>query len=122
MSEERFPTFQVAAAIGKHLRVKVTDWSTSPPTVNVAAATDEAIGFTNKQTFAAGDEVSVRLTNDACTTEVIAAGAFSAGASLYGAAGGKVDDASASSEHNLKLKAMEAASADGDQITAIPYE
>lgn len=122
MSEEAFPTFQVGAAIGKHRRVKVTDWTTSPPTIGVAAATDEAIGFTNKATFAAGELVSVRLTNQNVTTEVIAAGAFSAGAELFAAADGKVDDVSGSGEFALQLRAMEAATADDDQVTAIPFQ
>lgn len=65
---------------------------------------------------ALGDECSVALFNTGGTFEVLAAGAFSAGAVLHTVASGKVDDTPTGIG---RLVALEAATASGDIIEAI---
>lgn len=60
--------------------------------VTYADATDAYHGTTEQATFAAGDIVSVRLRTASGTRKMTAAGAISAGAAVFPAADGKVDD------------------------------
>lgn len=110
-------SFTAGGAIAQFLRVKLTAGKLA---IAGAGATDGAveIGTIEDAAFADGDVKAVRLRNAQGTKKMVAAGAFSAGAAVYGAAGGKVDDAVSGSAHGI---AMEAATADGDVVEVMPY-
>lgn len=88
------PTASVlaGAALSQFVRVKVTAVSTgsNPPTVDVAAATDQAIGYVQEGGIANGAIGNIRLIGR--QLEAVAANSFAVGAALYGAASGKVTD------------------------------
>jgi len=81
-----------------------------------ADAKDLAIGITLEK-VSDGDPVSIHPINAAGTVLVTAAGAFSRGDLLYGAADGKVDDIELGDPQYI---AFEAASGDGSQVEALP--
>lgn len=111
-------TFIANGALGAHVRVKVTAASaTTPPQVEIAGAGEQHVGVTE---FAAADgaEVSVRLRTQSGTVEVVASEALAVGASLYGAAAGKVADTSSGTAIGI---ALQAATADGDQIEMVDF-
>ncbi len=87
----------------------------SSGTVIYSDAGEAWIGIT-EQAKDSGEQVSVRLRTAAGTLKIMAAGAFSAGAQLYGAADGKVDDVATGQIFGM---ALGAATADGDIIEAI---
>ncbi|NIM61645.1 MAG: DUF2190 family protein [Acidobacteria bacterium] len=89
--------------------------TTSPPEVEYAGAGEQHIGHTERDA-ASGAEVAIRLRNAEGTRKATAAGAFSIGATIYGAASGKVDDAISGTAFGL---ALEAATADGDIVEII---
>ncbi len=95
-------TFLAAAAIGINLRVKITDATTAPPTINVAGASDPSIGVVEDAVLAAGP-ATVLLANAAGTRKMVATGAITGGNPVYAAALGKV----ASSGTVVEGKAME---------------
>ena len=97
-------------AIGQFLRVK------TPGSVDVAGALDQSFGTAFEATFAAG-EVSVMLKNAQGTQKMVAAGAISEGAYVYGAASGKV---SAVANGNVEGIARETVTTDGDIIEVQP--
>lgn len=98
-----------AAAIGQHLRVKTSG------ALAVAGATDISLGTMDLPCVEAGP-CSVRLRTAEGTRKMVASGAISKNASVYGAAGGKV----ASTGSVFEGTAMEDASADGDVIEVLP--
>lgn len=102
------------ADIADFVRVKLN----SDGTVSVAAATDAWIGISQEK-IVVGNYGSVRLRNAPGTFQVTASGAITVGAQLYPTASGKVDDA-AGTGNFTGLIAMEAATADGDIIEAVP--
>ncbi len=102
-------TFLGAAAIGVNLRVKITDGTTKPPTINVAGASDPSIGVTEAYLAAAGP-IAILLANAGGTRKMHATGAITSGNSVYAAAAGKV----ASSGSVVEGKAMETTAATGD--------
>lgn len=104
-------SFTAGAALNPFLRVKL-----SSGTVVVAGAGEEYIGVT-QQEAASGAQVSVKLRSGSGTVKVTAAGAFSAGADLYGAAGGKVDDTVSGS---IQFMALDAATAADDIVEVLP--
>ena len=106
-------TFEAGAAIARYLRVKL-----SSGVLAVAAATDPDIGTIERETFADGDLAPVRLRNAQGTRKMVAAGAITLHANVYGAAGGKVDDVE---NENFYGMALEAATADGDVIEVLLY-
>lgn len=115
-SVEEVKTFTANGAIGGKLRVKITAASaTVPPQVELAGAGEQHIGVT-EVAAADGEMIAVRLRNADGTHEVTAAGAFAVGAVLYGAASGKVDDASSGTAIGI---AVEAATADGDIVEVV---
>lgn len=102
-------TYLAAAAIGVNLRVKITDGTTKPPTINVAGASDPSIGVTEAAVLAAGP-VAILLANAQGTRKMSATGAITSGNTVYAAAAGQV----ASSGTVVEGKAMETTTADGD--------
>lgn len=81
-------TFEAGGALAQYLRVKLTSGKLA-----AAGASDTAIGQIETQAFAAGTFHAVRLPLANGTCKMVAAGAVTQYANVYGAAGGKVDDA-----------------------------
>jgi len=110
---EGHKTFTSGEALAAKRRVKIqSGTTTNPPEVVYADAGEQHIGVT-EYAVATATLVSVRLRTSGGTQEATAAGAFSVGATLYGAADGKIDDASSGTAIGI---ALEAATADGDQV------
>lgn len=107
-------SFLATAAIVKHALVKLA----SATTVTTAGLNELAIGTADAAAYAAGDPVSVSLFTKQGTFKCIAAGAFSAGAAVYGRASGQVDDIASGAK--LVGVAMEAATAQNDEIEVMP--
>lgn len=103
-------TYIAAASIGVNLRVKITDGTTTPPTINVAGATDASIGVTEAFVAAAGDRVAILLSNAQGTRKMHANGVITSGNTVYAAASGEV----ASSGTVVEGIAQETTTADGD--------
>lgn len=104
-----FPTG--GTAIARHLRVKL-----SAGVLAVAGIADEDIGTIEYDVFTSSTEASVRLKSATGTRKMVAAGAFSAGAVLYAAASGKVDDVVTAQRVGIALGAATAA---GDIIEVL---
>ncbi len=102
-------TYLGAASIGANLRVKITDGTTKPPTINVAGASDPSIGVTEEFLAAAGP-IAILLANAQGTRKMVATGAITSGNSVYAAAAGKV----ASSGTVVEGKAQETTTTTGD--------
>jgi len=111
MSQQRNSpaSFTAGEAIAAFRRVKI-----SGATVVYADAGEVGIGVA-QAAAANGATVTIRTHCHGGTFKVMAAGPFSAGATLYGAANGKVDDTVVGSPIYY---AMEAATADGDIVEA----
>lgn len=105
-------TFSASAALGINVRVKL-DGSGQ---LALAGATEQEIGTTCERALAANDLVPVETLCPGKVVLMVAAGAFSAYANLYGAASGKVDD---SSNENFVGIALEAASGDGSIVRVL---
>jgi len=105
--------FTAGAAIAQFLRVKL-----SAGVLAVAGATDEDLGTLEEAALAANDFVTVRLKNAQGTRKMVAAGAITQFANVYGASGGKVDDVS---NENFQGIALTAASGDGSVIEVFQY-
>ena len=103
-------TFIAAASIGARLRVKITDATTKPPTINVAGVSDPSIGVTEAFVAAAGDNVAILLANASGTRKMSASEAITGGNTVYAAASGQV----ASTGTVVEGEAMETTTADGD--------
>lgn len=114
------PSFIASGAIPAGARVKFV--AGDPTKVQVAGVNEAEIGTAilhcGKDSYADGTAVGVKLLAEAGGRHVIAAGVIALGASLLRAANGKVDDGGAGTE--IGLVAVEAATADGDIIEAIP--
>jgi hypothetical protein len=95
-----------AGAVGQHLRVK------TPGAVAVAGALEDSFGTMDAPCLAAGT-CAVRLKTAVGTRKMVAAGAITRGAYVYGAASGKV---SAVANGNLEGIAKDASAADNDVI------
>ncbi|HUX58128.1 MAG TPA: hypothetical protein VMV77_14215 [Bacteroidales bacterium] len=118
MYNEGIRAFTANGALTAHARVKASGGSvTSPVQVELAGSGEQHIGITE---YAAGNGtiVAVKLRTFPGTVEAIAAGIVVQGAVIYGAADGKVDDASAGSAIGI---ALEAAGADGDIIEIVDF-
>lgn len=112
---EGIKSFIAYGAITAHARVKLR--SGYGDQVQLAGAGEAHIGIA-EYAVADAEYVSIKLKNEAGTVEVVAADSFSVGATLYGAASGKVSDTSSGSAIGV---ALEAATADGDIIEMLPY-
>lgn len=116
-------TFIAGEDLAAHRRVKVmTDspaTTTDPPEVVYADAGEDYIGVTE---YAAtdGNEVACKLNNYPGTIEMECTvdSAIARGTVLYGAADGKISDASSGSAQGI---AVEAAGASGDVIEVCPW-
>lgn len=105
-------SFVAGAARGAYLRV-----SSSGGTLSTAGATDPGEGVQQSPSYTTTEVVGVKLWTQNGTFKVVASGAISADAELFAAASGKV---AATGSVRLRLKALEAATADGDVIEASP--
>jgi hypothetical protein len=87
-SQVRAPrrTYRASAAIAQNLRVVVG----SDGRISAAGAYDSEVGVTARPAFAANEEIAVDVSSVEGTTLMTASGAITAGAKVYGAAGGKV--------------------------------
>lgn len=112
---EGIKTFIAYGAITAHARVKLR--SGYGDQVELAGAGEAHIGVA-EYAVADTEYVSIKLKSESGTVEVIAADSFSVGATLYGAASGKVSDTSSGSAIGV---ALEAATADGDIIEMLPF-
>ena len=120
MSESKSPiTFIADVEIAQKLRLKLkTGTTTEPPEVDIAGVGVSALGIgVNQYLVAAGKDCAVKQYGAGETIEMVAAGAFAVGATIYGAAAGKVDDVSSGTAIGI---AMEAATADGDIVEILP--
>lgn len=106
--------FTAGAAIAQFLRVKL-----SSAKLAVCGAEDEGIGTTEEPSAADLDKVTVRLWNAQGTRRMVAAGAITKHATVYGAASGKINDAVNGNPVGI---ALEAASGDGSiiEVATIP--
>jgi hypothetical protein len=104
-------SFDTAAAIGQYLRVK----HSSAGVIAVAGASEESIGVTTEAKFEAGKPIAILLRTAEGTRKMVASGAISAGAKVFGAAGGKIS----ASGSVFEGVALEAATADGDVIEVL---
>ena len=118
MYNEGVKTLKAYGALAARVRVKIKSGTTSsPPEVEVAGAGEQHVGFT-EYAVADGDLVAVRLITSQGTQEAVASKSFAKGAVLYGAASGKVSDASSGSAIG---EALESATADGDIVEILHY-
>lgn len=109
--------FTAGSALEAYRRVKLN----SSGQVVYAGAGEEGIGYTYDGPIASGDHVTVKLDGFAGTRKVVCAAAVTAGARLYGAASGKVDDAFDGRGPCVGI-ALEAGSADLSVIEMQPIE
>jgi hypothetical protein len=109
-------TFTAGAALEPNRRVKIKAATiTMPSEVEYAGAGEQHIGITEIRAVS-GALVPVRLRTASGTFEGVASSSFSAGATLYGAASGKVSDTSSGTALGI---ALEAAAADGDIVECL---
>ncbi len=108
-------TLTAGEALAERRRVKLDSSSNAV----YADAQDNAIGVTTRPA-ASGERVSVQLLNIGGAVKVTALSSMSAGAKLYGADDGKVNDAENASGGVFFGYALEAATADGQMIGAVP--
>lgn len=104
-------TFPNNSAIAPFLRVKL-----SAGYLVVATAADDELGILEERALATDTSKGVRLPNSGETVRVTAAGAITALADVYRAAGGKI---SATPNGRRWGVALEAASGDGSQIEVL---
>lgn len=118
MENEGIRTFTANGAITNKARVKLTAGSTTvPPQVEIAGAGEQHVGIAQ---YAVADtqEVAVKLRTYPGTHEMVASKAITQGATVYGAASGKISDAASGSAIG---EAVEAATANNDIIEVAPY-
>lgn len=104
-------TYTAGAAIGQHLRVKLSNGKLA-----AAGASDVSIGTLEEASFADGDVRAVRLRTAQGTRKMVASEAITAGDPVYAAAAGKVASTGTVFEGN----ACEAAGANNDVIEVLP--
>lgn len=117
-NESGILTFTASGAIGKNIRVKQTAASaTVPPQVEIAGVGEQHIGVTTEAVLDAG-LVAVKLRTCPGSMEMVASKAIAIATVVYGAAAGKVSDASSGSAIGMSKKA---ASGDGSIIEILPF-
>lgn len=109
-TENIIKTFTAGEALEAFRRVKLSSGN-----VVYAGAGEEFIGVTQDK-VASGDPVAVALRSASRSYKMTAAAAVTAGAVIYGAASGKVDDAASGVAQGI---ALEEATADGDIIECL---
>ena len=111
-TESGVKTLVASAAIGANLRVA----DNGSGKVELADASTLEIGVTSRPSFAADEDIPVRLRSAQGTVMMVAAGVVAAYAEVFAAAGGKCDDSgTVSLGHNMGG----AATADGDIIEVL---
>lgn len=105
-----YGTVTLSATVAKYQRVTIAG--------AVAGATDQDIGVA-REAGVSGDVIGIAFANKQGTHKAIAAGAIAAGAKVYGAADGEINDVQATGSF-LRGVAMEAAGADQDVIEIMP--
>lgn len=109
-----------AGAIPIYSRVKVTGKDALGGfTIAVAGLNERTDGIALQTASAVGDECAFLWLHNVSTVKVIAGEAFAFGAELYTEANGKYQDTAAATSYP-ELKALEAATADGDIVEAMP--
>jgi len=103
--------FKAGAAIAKNLRVKLSSGKLA-----AAGVADPSIGTLEEASFADLDIRAVRLKTAVGTVLMVASGAISLGANVYGAASGKVSSTFGPQHEGI---ALQAATADGDIIEVL---
>ena len=112
-------TFTAGEALAQFRRVKLKSGSTTVPLqVEYADANEKSVGYT-ESSAASGDLVAIRTHNMPGNRIAVASEALAALATIYGAADGKVSDTSTTAA--TVGVALEAATADGDQIEILLY-
>lgn len=101
-----------SGALGQYLRVK----ENSSGQAALAGANDAEFGVTEKAVFTANEPTPIRMRTAQGTYKMVANGAVTAGATVYGAASGKV---SATAGTVVIGTAVNAAGADGDIIEVL---
>lgn len=114
VNDTGYKTFVCDEAIPLYARVKLD----SDGRVTVAGLADRDIGTATRQTFAAGEAVSVKLRSAGGTHKMIAIEALAAGAVVYTEANGKVQDTAAATSYIVGT-ALESAANDGDIIEVV---
>tara|TARA_R100000808_G_scaffold20286_1_gene43931 strand:+ start:3203 stop:3586 length:384 start_codon:yes stop_codon:yes gene_type:complete len=107
-------TFEADGAIAQFARVQLD----ADGKVTTAGLTAKDIGTAEREAFAAGDKIPVRLRTASGTHKVIASEAVAVGGTLHTQASGKVGDTATATGYEYGM-AIEASSADGDIIEAI---
>lgn len=108
-------SFEAGAAIGQHLRVKLSSGKLAVAVLADGPGTE--LGTLEEASFASGDIRAVRARNVPGTRKMIANAALAVGAKVYTAAAGKVG-ASATGAF-LEGIALTASAADGDVIEVL---
>ena len=118
MTNEGIRTFTANGAITNKARVKLTGGSTTDPVqVEIAGAGEQHIGVA-EYAAATGTLVAVKLRTYPGTHEMVASKVIAQGATVYGAASGKISDAAVGSAIG---EAIDAAGANNDIIEVAPY-
>ena len=118
MYNEGLATFTANGALGAKLRVKLTAASiTDPPQVELAGAGEQHIGVVEYD-VADGALVVVKLRTYPGTHEMVASKTIAIATIVYGAASGKVSDASSGSAIGITRKA---ASGNGSIVEIVPF-
>lgn len=113
-TDNGFKTFTAGEALAAFRRVYIS----AADTVSYADATHNGIGVV-QEAAASGDQVTVKLEqNSPGTMKMVAAGAVTALATVYGTADGKIDDGAG--QGPAVGIALEAATADADIIEVLP--
>ena len=110
-NESNVKTFVASAVIAQNLRVMFGTSGTAGQMI-LAGAADVAIGVTERPSYAALDDIPVRLRTASGTVQMTAAGAFAVGAAITAAANGRVSTGGATPVGT----ALEAATAAGDIV------
>lgn len=112
--ESSFKTFDAGENLEPWRRVKLS--SSSGTQVEYSDAGEDYIGVTQHQADS-GEQVTVRMANPEGTLKVAAGAAVSVGATVYGAADGKVSSTASGAPQGI---ALDAASGDGSVIEVSP--
>jgi len=109
-------TFIAGSAAAANLRWKITDTTTNPPTIGLAAATDACIGVNEDAVLAASVPVALLLSTAQGTRKMVSSEAITGGDPVYAAAGGKV----AATGTIVEGKALETTTANNDILEVLP--
>jgi hypothetical protein len=100
-------------ALAKYLRVK---WDGAA--LNVAGAAERATGTLADTVLSGATKAAIIPMSVGGARKFVAAGAFTVGADIYGAANGKVDDAAGTANVAIGM-ALEASSGDGSIVEVL---